>query len=191
MEQSKDCLEIFIQLDDYWRIEFYHGYIGQLHRAIVEDGVNVIGYTGKKNNWRHMIHTEWNVANIGHTQPGQWWTILNGIMVTLNDLEWCGQTLAIHQGSVKFLFPLRKILENWSWSNSIDFIKDQLTKRNQLIGSDMLQPQILLNLQNKFLVNCLNKFKFLIRIIRAVWYRSCESYRKLFVRMFDGKLPGA
>ena len=46
---SLGSLEIFIQLDDYWRIEFYHGYIGQLHRAIVEDGVNVIGYTGKNN----------------------------------------------------------------------------------------------------------------------------------------------
>ena len=43
---STESLEVFFQLDDYWRIEFYHGYIGQLHRAIVEDGVNVIGYTG-------------------------------------------------------------------------------------------------------------------------------------------------
>ena len=34
------------ELNDHWRADFYHGYIGQLHRAITEDKVNVFGYTG-------------------------------------------------------------------------------------------------------------------------------------------------
>ena len=35
------------EINDQWRIEFYHGYIGQLQRAIEIDSVNIIGYTGK------------------------------------------------------------------------------------------------------------------------------------------------
>ena len=57
MKRSIESLDNLIQLDDYWRIEFYHGYIGQLHRAIVEDGVNVIGYTGKISVFWNMINT--------------------------------------------------------------------------------------------------------------------------------------
>ena len=34
------------ELNDHWRADFYHGYIGQLHRSINEDKVNVFGYTG-------------------------------------------------------------------------------------------------------------------------------------------------
>ena len=34
------------ELNDHWRADFYHGYIGQLHRAVTEDKVNVFGYTG-------------------------------------------------------------------------------------------------------------------------------------------------
>ena len=33
-------------INDPWRAQFYHGYIGQLHRAVTEDKVNVFGYTG-------------------------------------------------------------------------------------------------------------------------------------------------
>ena len=40
------------ELNDHWRADFYHGYIGQLHRAITEDKVNVFGYTGEKS---HLI----------------------------------------------------------------------------------------------------------------------------------------
>ena len=36
------------ELNDHWRADFYHGYIGQLHRAVTEDKVNVFGYTGTK-----------------------------------------------------------------------------------------------------------------------------------------------
>ena len=36
------------ELNDHWRADFYHGYIGQLHRAVTEDRVNVFGYTGTK-----------------------------------------------------------------------------------------------------------------------------------------------
>ena len=35
-------------MNDHWRIDFYHGYIGQLHRTVTEDKVNVFGYTGTK-----------------------------------------------------------------------------------------------------------------------------------------------
>ena len=38
------------ELNDHWRIDFYHGYIGQLHRAVTEDKVNVFGYTGTLKN---------------------------------------------------------------------------------------------------------------------------------------------
>ena len=43
------------ELDDPWRQDFYHGYIGQLHRAITEDKVNVFGYTA----WAMMDNLEW------------------------------------------------------------------------------------------------------------------------------------
>ena len=38
------------ELNDHWRADFYHGYIGQLHRAVTEDKVNVFGYTGTLKN---------------------------------------------------------------------------------------------------------------------------------------------
>ena len=37
------------ELNDHWRADFYHGYIGQLHRAVTEDKINVFGYTGNSN----------------------------------------------------------------------------------------------------------------------------------------------
>merc|ERR1712062_525237 len=43
------------ELNDRWRSDFYHKYIGQLHRAIVEDEVNVFGYTA----WSMMDNFEW------------------------------------------------------------------------------------------------------------------------------------
>lgn len=43
------------ELNDHWRADFYHGYIGQLHRAVTEDKVNVFGYTA----WSMMDNFEW------------------------------------------------------------------------------------------------------------------------------------
>jgi len=56
------------ELDDIWRVDFYNAYIGQLQRAISEDGVNVRGYTA----WSLMDNFEWSR---GYTQRfGMMWT---------------------------------------------------------------------------------------------------------------------
>ena len=47
-------LDLDPELNDSWRSDFYHGYIGQLQRAINEDKVNVFGYTGN-----HIVPTTW------------------------------------------------------------------------------------------------------------------------------------
>ena len=43
------------ELNDHWRADFYHGYIGQLHRAVTEDKVNVFGYTGTLKNLFNLM----------------------------------------------------------------------------------------------------------------------------------------
>jgi len=43
-------------LDDHWRVDHYHAYIGQMLRAISEDGVNVKAYTA----WSLMDNYEWS-----------------------------------------------------------------------------------------------------------------------------------
>ena len=42
-------------LQDDFRVEYYQGYIGQMLRAINEDGVNVQAYTA----WSLMDNLEW------------------------------------------------------------------------------------------------------------------------------------
>lgn len=42
-------------LKDGFRIEFYNDYIGQMHRAMIEDNVNIEGYTA----WSLMDNFEW------------------------------------------------------------------------------------------------------------------------------------
>ena len=43
------------ELNDQWRIDHYTGYVGQMKRAIEEDGVNVQMYTA----WSLMDNFEW------------------------------------------------------------------------------------------------------------------------------------
>jgi len=42
-------------LNDGFRIEFYNDYIGQMHRAMIENNVNIEGYTA----WSLMDNFEW------------------------------------------------------------------------------------------------------------------------------------
>ena len=42
-------------LNDQFRVDFYHNYIGQMYRAITEDKVNVVAYTA----WSLMDNFEW------------------------------------------------------------------------------------------------------------------------------------
>lgn len=42
-------------LNDHFRIRFYHNYIGQIHRAMTQDHVNVKAYTA----WTLMDNFEW------------------------------------------------------------------------------------------------------------------------------------
>jgi len=46
------------ELNDQWRINHYHQYIGQMHRAISEDGVNIKAYTA----WSLMDNFEWSMG---------------------------------------------------------------------------------------------------------------------------------
>jgi len=55
------------ELNDQWRIDYYHAYLGQLQRAITEDKVNVKMYTA----WSLMDNFEWSR---GYTQRfGMMW----------------------------------------------------------------------------------------------------------------------
>jgi len=52
---SRNGTDLEPELDDQWRIDHYHKYIGQMLRAIKEDGANVAGYTA----WSLMDNFEW------------------------------------------------------------------------------------------------------------------------------------
>ena len=85
------------ELDDAWRINFYHGYIGQLHRAITEDNVNVKAYTA----WSLMDNFEWSQ---GYTQRfGMMWvnfTDPHRAVYHKRSAEWYAKTAELN-----YVFP--------------------------------------------------------------------------------------
>ena len=86
-------------LNDQFRVDFYHNYIGQMYRAITEDKVNVVAYTA----WSLMDNFEWAR---GYTERfGLHWVNYTGITFRLrfSGPSSCNQLAVVALGQyVKF-----------------------------------------------------------------------------------------